>query len=414
MTEQDPRKICIILNEFPVSEEPGFSDQIELLEKMGNFLHIIVLKNTEHSNVSRINADIKFLAFSPVRLLQGLGTLALMLIIAPVNSVKAFCLMLKFLIWSGNPLKTLKNYLQAALAVNEDIIPLEITHIHSEAFPETARVAVLASVFSGLKVSFTLLPIQLYCHKSRETALLLSRGNFIITLSEYDRKRLCEDVFKNKSRKPAIVSLPLGVNLNNFTFNRKINIPREPFNLITVGSLKRKKGIHTVLQALKLLKERGIRFTYRIIGEGEEKNNLKALINDLGLAESVIFCGNLSRQKTINELRASDLFVIAPEIAPDGDRDSIPMAILESMALGVPVVATRVTGIPEVIEDEETGMLAPPSEPEKLADACQSMLKDPESRQLIIVKARLFVEGRCDLLIQTRWLSEFLQKSGMI
>ncbi|MFA6101314.1 MAG: glycosyltransferase family 4 protein [Victivallaceae bacterium] len=414
MTEQDPRKICIILKEFPVSEEPGLSDQIELLEQMGNFLHIIVLRDTEHSNICRINADIKFLDFSPVRLLQGLGTLVLMLIITPVNSIKAFCLMLKLLICTCHPLKILKSYLQAVLAVNEDIIPLEITHIHSEAFPETARVAVFASVLSGLKVSFTVLPINIYGCKSRETALLLSRGNFILTLSAYDRNHLSEDIFKSKSRKPAVVSLPPGVNLNNFTFNKKMNIPREPFKLITIGALKKKKGIHTILQALKLLKERGMGFTYRIIGEGEERDNLEALATSLGLDDAVIFRGNLSRQKTINELRVSDLFVIASEITPDGDRDSIPMAILESMALGVPVVATRITGIQEVIEDEETGILVPPSDPAQLADACESMLKDPENRQLIIVKARLFVEGSCDLLIQTRRLSEFLQESGMI
>lgn len=414
MTEQEPRRICLILNEFPDSGEPGFSDQIGLLEQMGNFLHIIVLKNTEHSNISRISADVKFLDFSPVRLLQGLGTLALMFIITPVNSVKALYLMFKLLICSRHPLAVMKNYLQAALAVNEDIIPLEITHIHTEAFTETARVAVFASVFSGLKVSFTVLPIHLYCRKSRETALLLSRGNFIFTLSAYDRTHLCEDVFKNRLRKPAVVPLPPGINLNSFTFSRKVNIPREPFKFITVGALKRKKGIHTVLQALKILKERGIKFTYKIVGEGEDKDNLNALVKSLGLDDSVIFCGNFSRRKTINELKASDLFVIAPEIAPDGDRDSVPIAILESMALGVPVVATRVTGIPEVIEDEETGILAPPSDPGLLADACESMLKDHENRQLMIVKARLFVEGSCDLVIQTRRLSEFLQKSGMI
>ncbi len=157
-----------------------------------------------------------------------------------------------------------------------------------------------------------------------------------------------------------------------------------------------------------------MRFTYRIIGEGEEKDNLNALAKSLGLDEAVTFRGNLSRQKTINELRVSDLFVIASEITSDGDQDSIPMAILESMALGVPVIATGTAGIPEVIEDGETGILIPPAEPEQLADACQALLKDMENRQLIIVKARLFIEGNCDLLIQATRLSEFLQKSGMI
>lgn len=412
MTEQDPRKICIILNEFPVRDDPGFSDQLELLEKMGNFMHIIFLENSDYSIGNRINAGIKRLVFSPVRLLQAMGTLVLMLMIAPVNSIKAFCLMLKLLIYSLQPLQVLKDYLLAVLTVNEDIIPLEITHIHSEAFPETARIAVFASVLSGLKVSFIVLPMNLYCNNSPDCALLLAKGNFILTLSGYDRKHLCENIFKNKLRKPTIVSLPPGVNLNIFKFNRRINMQSEPFNLITIGSLKRKKGIHTALQALKLLKERGIRFTYRIVGEGEEKEHLNKLMISLGLDDSVIFCGNLSRPQTINQLKISDLFIMASEITDEGDRDSIPMAILESMASGVPVVATRTAGIPEVIEDEETGILVPPSDPEQLAAACEAILKDQESRQLIIVKARLFVEGCCDLLIQTRRLSDFLQKNS--
>ncbi|MHB9138282.1 MAG: glycosyltransferase, partial [Victivallaceae bacterium] len=78
------------------------------------------------------------------------------------------------------------------------------------------------------------------------------------------------------------------------------------------------------------------------------------------------------------------------------------------------VVATRVTGISEVIEDDETGILVPPSDPLLLADACESILKEPEMRQMLIVKARLFIEGCCDLEIQTRRLAEFMQKSGIL
>jgi glycosyltransferase involved in cell wall biosynthesis len=347
-------------------------------------------------------------------MLQALGTLILMLMISPVNSIRAFFLMLKLLICSGHPAGVLKSYLLAVLAVNEDIIPLEITHIHSEAFPETARIAVFASVLSGLKISFTVLPIHIYRRSSKETAMLLSRGKFIITISAYDRKHLCEDIFKNKERRPVIVSLPLGIDLNTFTFNRKSSPPKEPFKLITVGSLKKKKGIHTILHALKFLKDREMKFTYTIIGKGEEKSNLEALAEKLGLADSVIFCGNMPRLKLIQEMKSSDLFVIAPEISADGDRDSIPVAILESMALGVPVVATRVTGIPEVIEDEETGILVPPGNPLLFADACESMLKNPDNAQMIILKARLFVEGCCDLEVQTRRLSEFMQKSRIL
>ncbi|MHB9139459.1 MAG: glycosyltransferase, partial [Victivallaceae bacterium] len=333
MTEQESRRICIILEKFPISEEPGFSAQIEILEDMGNFLHIIVLNDSENTCAGRINASIKHLSFSLTRMLQALGTLILMLMITPVNSIRAFCLMLKLLISSGHPLKVLKSYLLAALAANEDIIPQEITHIHSEAFPETARIAVFTAVLSGLKISFTVLPTHIYRHPSRETATLLAKGSFIITISAYDRKHLCEDIFKNKLLKPVIVSLPLGVDLNTFTFNRKCRIPTEPFKLITIGVLKKKKGIHTILHALKLLKDRGIRFAYTIIGEGEEKNNLKALVKDFNLDGSVTFCGNLPRLKIIQKMRESDLFVAAPEIAANGDRDSIPVAILESMAL---------------------------------------------------------------------------------
>ena len=414
MAEQEPRRICILLEKFPITEEPGFSAQLEMLEDMGNSLHIIALDNSGNTCAGRINASIKHLSFSLIRMLQALGTLILMLMISPVNSSRAFFLMLKLLIITGHPLRVLKSYLLAVLAVNEDIIPLEITHIHSEAFPETSRIAVFASVLSGLKVSFTVLPIHIYSQPSRETALLLAKGSFIITISAYDRKHLCDDIFKGRMMKPVIVSLPLGVDLNTFTFNRKYRIPAEPFKLITVGSLKNKKGIHTVLHALKLLKDRGMRFSYTVIGEGEEKKHLKALAEELGINDFVTFCGNVPRLKIIHKMREADLFVIAPEIAANGDRDSIPVAILESMALGVPVVATRVTGISEVIEDDETGILVPPSDPLLLADACENILKEPEMRQMLIIKARLFVEGCCDLEMQTMRLSEFMQKSGIL
>ena len=118
-----------------------------------------------------------------------------------------------------------------------------------------------------------------------------------------------------------------------------------------------KKGIPTILKALKILRERGIAFDHTLIGDGPDRDRIVALIPRLGLSGVCRWIGSQPHDVVLAHYRRADLFVLGCEVAADGDRDGIPNVLFESMAMGVPVVTTGVSAIPELVEPGRTGLL---------------------------------------------------------
>ena len=123
--------------------------------------------------------------------------------------------------------------------------------------------------------------------------------------------------------------------------------------------------------------------------------------------------GTLPHDKVREHYRRSDLFTLGCEIAANGDRDGIPNVILESMAMGVPVVVTDISAIPELVEDGKTGLLVPPGHPRKLAEAMLRLLTDVQLRNRITVAARQRVATDFDNRQLIRDLVEVYRKEGI-
>jgi glycosyltransferase involved in cell wall biosynthesis len=149
-----------------------------------------------------------------------------------------------------------------------------------------------------------------------------------------------------------------------------------------------KKGLPTVFKALRILHDRGIHFHHTLIGDGEDRDSLHKLARNLGLEPFIQWMGTQPHDEVIRQYEQADLFVLGCEIAANGDRDGIPNVCIESMAMGVPVVATRVSAIPELIESGKTGLLVEPGNPEALADAMFQSLTDDSLRQEMIAAAK--------------------------
>jgi glycosyltransferase involved in cell wall biosynthesis len=130
-----------------------------------------------------------------------------------------------------------------------------------------------------------------------------------------------------------------------------------------------------------------------IIGNGPMKSELSATVNNLQLNDIVTFIGHIPHADIRSQYANADLLVAPSIIAPDGDRDGLPNVILEAMAAGVPVVASRLSGIPEAVRNEETGLLVPPGDEARLAGAVQRMVHDRELRRKCIEAARKTVEA---------------------
>ena len=187
-----------------------------------------------------------------------------------------------------------------------------------------------------------------------------------------------------------------------------LNIKNGSFLLITIASLKPKKGHTFLFDALKALKKKGYEFKLLVVGSGREEKRLKKEIMDKGLENEVILTGE--RDDIPELLAASDAFV-CPSLY-----EGLPSALLEAMEAGLPVIAIRVGGIPEAITDNETGLLIEPKDSRALTEAIVRIMKDTELRKRLGSNARDYVRKNFDIkrtVTEIRLLcEEYLIKSG--
>jgi glycosyltransferase involved in cell wall biosynthesis len=179
-----------------------------------------------------------------------------------------------------------------------------------------------------------------------------------------------------------------GIDVNLFSPKSAESPPSRPYHILSIARLVPKKGLFTVYEALQRLRKQGIDFRHVLIGDGEERDKILTLIQDLGLSDVCRWLGTLPHESVLTHYQKSDLFVLGCKQAANGDRDGIPNVFIESMAMGVPVVGTRISAIPELIEDGKTGCLVPPDSPETMAAAMRRLLTDTALRQEIIPAAR--------------------------
>ena len=177
--------------------------------------------------------------------------------------------------------------------------------------------------------------------------------------------------------------------------------------------MTRKKGLHTVYRALRHLRDQGFPVQHTLIGDGDDREQILSLRDKLGLKPITQWLGTQPHHVVLDHYRRADLFVLGCEVAPNGDRDGIPNVLLESMAMGVPVVATRVSAIPELVEDEKTGLLVPPHHPEKMAQAMLRLLTEKDLRVQVISDARERVIREFDNKALIRDLAALYRKAGI-
>lgn len=277
-----------------------------------------------------------------------------------------------------------------------------IGHLHAHFASGPARVAKLASLLSGIPFSFTAHAKDLYWggHGHGENHKLKKRvrlARFVVTVSRANQQFIESFGFKVKNGR--IRPIYIGLDLQEFRFVRPSARPRGPRPLIlSVGRLIEKKGLGVLVDALAMLRDRGVPFRCVIAGEGPEEQDLRSRIAKRGLSGDVRLLGAVPlarlRRRYYSRARVLALPCI---VAADGDRDGIPTVLLEAMASGVPVVSTTVSGIPEAIEDGVSGFLTSPGDAHALADRIRRILDDPALADSIAEKGRERVEEQFDL-----------------
>jgi len=168
----------------------------------------------------------------------------------------------------------------------------------------------------------------------------------------------------------------------------------DSYQILTVARLVEKKGHRYALRAVEQLVDQFPDIEYRIVGKGPLKNDLKSLVDELGIQSNVTFLGHISDSQLRDEYRRAAVFILPCIIAEDGDRDVIPVVLKEAMATETPCVSTEVAGIPELITDGENGCIVPQRSEDALAETISELLERPDQRRRIGKSGRQTVQDQ--------------------
>ena len=274
--------------------------------------------------------------------------------------------------------------------------------------PMLRWVAQLASRLSGIAYSFTAHAKDIYhtyVSIEEDQIMLQSKireASFVVTVSEYNRDHLNGVMAAKCSNK--ISRLYNGIDLSRFC---PIDENRNSQRILAVGRLVEKKGFKYLIDACAILKSMNLEFECLIVGEGPEQENLENQIKQLNLLEHVHLLGPQT-QNTLQQTMAESAFMVLPCIITDsGDRDGLPTVLLEAMAKALPVISTQVAGVPEIIDDQQTGFLTPSEDPDALAKAMATLLGDVHRIRRMGDQARLKAESHFDLYKNVTRLKQY-------
>jgi colanic acid/amylovoran biosynthesis glycosyltransferase len=298
--------------------------------------------------------------------------------------------------WGGRA-KDLRRALWFASALDDD----GVRHLHVHFAAEMAEWAWVVNRTVGIPYSVTVHARDLYCPRPSLDDVLAGAAR-LITISEYNARHLRQRGVADER----IAVVRQGIPLPADPGPRPPRADR-PLRVLSVGRLVPKKGHDLLVEAAATMKTRGVDLDVDVVGDGPLAAQLAGLAGSLDAP--VTWHGALPREQVMTLLDAADLFVLPCRVDADGDRDGIPVALMEAMARRVPVVSTHVSGIPELIEDGVQGVLVPVDDAPALASAIGRLESDAALCRRLGAAARTTVEAEHDLSRQVQRLLEVLK-----
>ena len=278
-----------------------------------------------------------------------------------------------------------------------------VAHVHAHFASHPATAAWVIHRLAGIPFSFTAHANDLFV-----APVLLERkaadARFVVAISDYNRALLLE-----RCPDARVETIHCGVDGERHAWRGLAG--RTPDRVVCVASLSQKKGQADLLDAVALLAPRRPGVALELIGDGPERERLARRARERGVSERVAMPGARSTDEVAAALGAARAFALPSIRLPSGRMEGIPVALMEAMASGVPVVATRLSGIPELVQDGVTGLLVEPHDPDGLAAALERLLTDDELAARLATAARERVERRFDLRAEAGKVGDLIAES---
>jgi len=237
------------------------------------------------------------------------------------------------------------------------------------------------------------------------TRTLLQRADRIVTISEYNRNYIQEQFTPNTP----IDIVRAGIRPEKFDPTDET----VPNRILTVSRFVEKKGLSYALEAIDIATDDLPELEYHIVGSGELEPELVQKVERLGIGDNVSFLDNVSDQRLVTELDEARCFLLPCVVAESGDRDGIPVALMEAMAMKTPPVSTTVSGIPELIDDEQNGLLTEPRNPDATAEAVLTLLQNDTVQEAYAERAREKVKTDFNIRKEAEKLEETFRTASL-
>ena len=367
-----PKRVAYVVKRYPRFSETFIVNEI---------LALYPPNDTHFQNaLSRVRAPVTYLSASGLKALEFWNTLK-----------QASCAVPGLYSRLSHSQYEEPNEVYQAALLAKLVREKNIDHLHAHFASTATSVARLASYFANVPYSFTAHAKDIFHDsvKPNELSQKLLDASAVITVSDYNVKFLQENYMTNRLHR-----IYNGLDLETFSFEAPVQ--RSPL-IAAVGRLVEKKGFMDLLESCAILAKRGVMFQCEIIGDGEEKGLLEERIRDLALENHVQLLGARPQQEVIAKIQEASVFALPSVVGEDGNRDGLPTVLLEAMALGTACVSTDVTGIPEILQNEETGLQVPQRDPFAVANALERLLFDSELRLRLAVNARGLIEREFDI-----------------
>jgi glycosyltransferase involved in cell wall biosynthesis len=376
-------RVAFVLKGYPRLSETFIAQEIAALERRGLEILIVSLRRPTDARRHPVHDEIRaallylpeYLYQEPLRVFRSWIHLR-----RSKNYREARSVWLRDLLRDPTP-NRIRRFGQAMVLACE--LPPDVTRLHAHFLHTPASVTRYASLLRGLAWTGSAHAKDIWTTPDWEKREKLASCDWLVTCTAVNHAHLAA------LAPPGRVDLVYhGLDLSRFATEkmppRERNglDPANPVIILSVGRLVEKKGTDVLLEALALLPAH---LHWRLVhaGGGPLKDRLERRAKALGIAARVAWRGARTQVELLAEYRAADIFALASRVARDGDRDGLPNVLAEAQSQGLACVATKVSGIPELVEEGRTGVLVAPESPAELARALETLIADPARRRAL-------------------------------
>ena len=403
-------KIAYIMSRFPHLPETFILREMSEMERQGWDIALYPLIEQKqavvHPEAARWIPKARYLPFFSPRIALANGR---SLLRDPLRYLRLWFRVFSENLSSPNLLIRAIALLPKSVHTAEKMVAEGVSHIHAHYATHPALVAWIIHQLTGINYSVTIHAHDIFMR----TAMLPSKmadATFIAAISEFNRNYVAELVGSWVKAKTHIVHC--GIIPDHYQAQAKPHQAGEKLEIMAVGSLQLYKGQKHLIAACALLAQQGIPFRCRIIGGGEEQADLEPRIQAAGLTQQVILMGAKTQDEVSALLPTAHCYVQPSIIAPSGKMEGIPVALMEALATGLPVIATDISGIPELVQPSKTGYLVPPADAAALAEQITAVYNNPQQAQTLAQAGKQLVLEAFELSANVTQLARLFQQTA--